>query len=154
MGRTERWFRVLLRLFPSEFRRDFGEQMAEDFRDQDEDARRRGRTATRWRLWRTTTIDVLRRAPHEHLEVLRRDAGHAFRQIRRRPLVSAGAIGALAIGLGLNTAVFSLASTVLWRDLPFPGSRQVVAIHDISADPAKSGTSVSSSNFLDWEARS
>jgi putative ABC transport system permease protein len=126
--------------------------MAEDFADQDEDARRSG--ASRWRLWRTTTIDVLRRAPHEHVDVLRRDAGYAFRQIRRRPIVSAGAIGTLTIGLGVNTAVFSLAATVLWRDLPFPGSQQVVAIHEISAHPANSAAAVSSSNFLDWETRS
>jgi len=154
MGRPERWFRLLLRLFPSEFRGDFGDQMAEDFRDQHEDARRKGRLAPRWHLWRTTTVDVVRRAPREHLDVLRRDVVYAFRQIARRTLVSAGAIATLAIGLGLNTAVFSLASTVLWRDLPLPDSKRLVAIQEISADPANTGTSVSSANFLDWESRS
>ena len=35
---NERWFRALLRLFPSEFRGDFARQMVEDFRDQSEEA--------------------------------------------------------------------------------------------------------------------
>lgn len=154
MGRPERLFRLLLRVFPAEFRGDFGDQMVEDFRDQQTNAARLGRRGARWRLWRTTTIDVLRRAPHEHLDVLRRDVAYALRQIRRRPGISFGAITTLGIGLGLNTAVFSLASTVLWRSLPFPGGNRLVAIHEISVETPNSGTSVSAANFADWEARS
>ncbi len=151
MGRPDRVFRLLLRLFPSEFRGDYGDQMVADFRDQHEDAARHG--FSRARLWRATTLDLVRRAPREHLDVLWRDVACALRQIRRRPVVSLGAIATLAIGLGLNTAVFGLAGTVLWRDLPFPGGDRLVAIHELSIDPG-GGTSVSSANFLDWEARS
>jgi putative ABC transport system permease protein len=154
MGRPERLFRLLLRVFPAEFRGDYGDQMVDDFRDQHSDAARQRRRGARWRLWRTTTVDVLRRAPHEHLDVLRRDVAYALRQIGRRPGVSLGAIATLGIGLGLNTAVFSLASTVLWRSLPFPSGDRLVAIHEVSVDPANNGTSASAANFAEWEARS
>lgn len=147
----ERLHRALLRLFPAEFRGDFGDQMTDDFRDQHDDMARRGRT---WRLWALTIAGLLGRAPREHLDILQRDAGYAVRQLRRRPGVTAGAVVTLAVGLGLNTAVFALASTILWRSLPFPDADRLVVIHDVSVDGSRDGTSVSAANFADWEARS
>jgi putative ABC transport system permease protein len=151
---AERLFRALLRVFPAEFRGDYGDQMTDDFRDQHAEAAMRNRRTVRWRLWTRTIVDVLNRAPREHLDILRRDAAYAVRQLERRPLISAGAIVTFAVGLGLNTAVFGLASTILWRSLPLPASQSLVAIHEISADPSNPGTSVSAANFADWEARS
>ena len=150
----ERLFRALLRAFPAEFRGDYGDQMTNDFRDQHADAAARNRRAGQWRLWMRTIVDVLKRAPREHLDILRRDAAYALRQLRRRPGITIGAVVTLAVGLGLNTAVFGLASTILWRSLPFPDADQLVVIHDISVDGSRDGTSVSATNFADWEVRS
>src|SRR5688572_7742166 len=130
----ERLYRALLRLFPAEFRGDFGEQMTDDFRDQHDEMARRGRP---WHLWTQTIAGVVSRAPREHADVLWRDAVYAVRQLARRRGATLGAMAALAVGLGLNTAVFSLAATVLWRPLPFPDSERLVAIQEISADPAE-----------------
>jgi hypothetical protein len=58
----DRLYRALLKLFPREFRGDFGDQMAEDFNDQRADAAASGRAAG-VRLWARTSVDVLRRAP-------------------------------------------------------------------------------------------
>jgi hypothetical protein len=111
---NDRWFRTLLRLFPMEFRGDFGQQMAEDFREQREEAgARRGPRGIR-RLWLRTVVDIVRRAPQEHADVLRRDAAHAIRILRRRPASAATVIASIAIGIGLNTALF----TVVWRSTP------------------------------------
>src|SRR5687768_14789509 len=103
----DRVFRSLLRLFPSEFRGDFGEQMIQDFRDQRQEAAR-ARPRSLRRLWTGTLVDLLHRAPREHLDVFWRDAVHALRVMRRHPAATLTAMLSLAIGIGLNTAVFSV----------------------------------------------
>jgi predicted permease len=131
---NDRWFRALLRLFPAEFRGDFGRQMADDFRElRDEAAARRGARGIR-RLWLRTVADVFRRAPMEHADVLRRDAAHAIRILRRRPASTATVIASIAIGIGLNTALFTVVRGVLWQGLPFPDSDRLVRV--VEFDPA------------------
>jgi putative ABC transport system permease protein len=155
MSRTplsERLFRALLRVFPAEFRGDFGEQMAEDFRDQREDARKRG---YRWvaRLWVRMFGDSLRQGPREHFDILRRDASYALRLLRRRPGLAASAVATLAIGIGLNAAVFSLVNSVMWRDLAIPGGDRLVRLYEVTPPPEAAAGSVSPDNFLDWQVR-
>jgi len=53
-----RWFRALLRLFPSEFRGDFGRQMVDDFRDLRDDAVARRGSSGRVRVWLRAVADV------------------------------------------------------------------------------------------------
>jgi putative ABC transport system permease protein len=131
-SRGHRLFRALLRLFPAEFRGDFGDQMSADFHDQ----RRAtdGRPRELRRLWTRTTFDVVARALYEHLDVLRRDAVYALRTLRRHPVSTATAVLSLAIGIGLNSAVFSVVNGVLWRDLPFPDSDRLVQIGTVTPD--------------------
>jgi len=56
------------------------------------------------------------------------DARFGLRQLVRSPLVAAVAVLTLAIGIGLNTAVFSLVNAVLLRPLPYPESERLVWI--------------------------
>ena len=65
---------------------------------------------------------MLCRAPREHLDVLWHDVVYAFRVLAKHPVASATAILSLAVGIGLNSAVYSVVSGVLWRSLPFDGS--------------------------------
>jgi putative ABC transport system permease protein len=155
MSRTplsERVFRALLRVFPAEFRGDFGEQMAEDFRDQREEARQRGYRRV-VRLWVRMFGDSLRQGPREHFDILRRDASYALRLLRRRPGLAASAVVTLAIGIGLNAAVFSLVNSVMWRDLAIPGGDRLVRLYEVTPPPDAVAGSVSADNFLDWQAR-
>jgi hypothetical protein len=101
--------------------------MAADFHDQRAEAAAAGRGSVA-HLWGRTLVDVARRVPVEHLEVLRRDAGYALRLLRRRPAFAATVVLTLAIGIGLNTAVFSVVSGVLWRALPLPDGDRVVRL--------------------------
>jgi hypothetical protein len=102
----ERVYRSLLRLFPGEFQGEFGEQMKGDFRDQCAEVAGVGGTA---RLCRRTAVDLLRRAPLEHLDILRRDAGYTLRLFGRHPGTSLSVLLTLAVGIGLTAAVFTVA---------------------------------------------
>ena len=146
----ERLYRALLSLFPSEFRGDFGEAMTGDFRDQRRDAEGRPREVRR--LWARTIVDVLYRAPREHLDVLWHDVTYAFRVLAKHPVASATAILSLAVGIGLNSAVYSVVSGVLWRSLPLDGSDRLVTIGTVTASYPQPGAIVDKL-FLDVQQR-
>jgi len=114
-----RVYALLLRLFPGEFQADFAEQMAADFRDQCLDAERTGGRAALVRVWIRTAVDVLRRAPAEQLDVVRRDAGYALRLLRRNPLFALTAILTLAFAIGVNTTIFSIVDGMLFKPMPY-----------------------------------
>lgn len=62
------------------------------------------------------------------LDQLRLDTTFGLRQLGRAPLVATVAVVTLALGIGLNTAVFSLVHAVLLRPLPYPDPERVVWI--------------------------
>jgi predicted permease len=64
------------------------------------------------------------------LEQLARDARHALRQVARNPGFSAIAIATLALGIGVNTAMFSAFDAVLIRPLPYADADRLVMIWD------------------------
>src|SRR5277367_6691546 len=72
----------------------------------------------------------------------------AARRLRRSPGFALTAVFVLAIGIGLNTAIFSVVDAVVFRPLPFPDSGRIVRV----AESLKIFGEVSSAyaNFLDW----
>jgi putative ABC transport system permease protein len=146
----ERLFRALLRLFPSEFRGDFGEEMTADFRDQRQEID--GKPKEVRRLWIRTALDLLRRAPREHLDVVWRDLVYALRVLRRHPAATATAVLSLAIGIGLNSAIYSVVSGVLWRSLPFTESDRLVMVGPVGASSGRPQQMISTA-FLDLHRR-
>ena len=73
MSRGDRFFRRLLRLFPAEFRSDFGDDMTRTFEDQRDDVAARGGSMAQLRLWNDTVVGILTTAPREHWDLLRQD---------------------------------------------------------------------------------
>jgi macrolide transport system ATP-binding/permease protein len=68
---------------------------------------------------------------------LRRDVRHSVALFRRSPGFTAAVILTLALGIGLNTAMFSFVNALLLRPLPVPASERLVSIHtsDFSGPP-------------------
>jgi predicted permease len=85
----------------------------------------------------------------EPLETLLRDLGYGLRMLRGHPAFSAIAVLTLAIGIGANTALFSVVDGVLFKPLPFPHPEQLVRLHE--SRPNFPNASISYLNFRDWQ---
>lgn len=80
------------------------------------------------------------------------DLRFAFRQLLKSPGFTAAAVLTLALGIGANTAIFSVVNAVLLKPLPYPDPGQLVQLRaDWSGEP---GTAIGSATFLEVKAQS
>lgn len=149
---SERAFRLLLLLYSPEFRRDHARDAVELLRDRYRDETRSRGLIGVVILWTRTLAQVLVHGPLERWEALRArqtmhrnrlrrpgthreflgtillDLRYAVRTLMRAPAFTAISILTLALGIGANTAIFSVVSGVLLRPLPFAESEELVAV--------------------------
>ncbi|MDR3700121.1 MAG: ABC transporter permease [Candidatus Sulfopaludibacter sp.] len=88
------------------------------------------------------------KTPGQFLSGLAQDLRYGFRTLRKNPGFTAVAMLALAVGIGANTAIFSVVNGVLLRPLAYPDPDRLVNIHETSSEFSQS--SVAYPNFLDW----
>jgi predicted permease len=82
------------------------------------------------------------------VELLIQDLKHAFRMFAKNRGFTAAAVAALALGIGANTAIFSVVSAVLLKPVPFPDPDNVVLFMNTS--PQGSGPAASPAKFAHW----
>ena len=133
--------RVLLRLYPKPFRERYAREMIA-FHDE------RARHGIHLRSWPRIIADHLTSAMSEHLRIARveqfsptggtnmgtiaQDLRYALRALSRRGVFTVVVIATIALGIGANTAIFSVVHAILLRPLPYPNPERVVAFGHLS----------------------
>jgi len=125
---SERWFRLLLRLYPADFRDEMGDALVEAYRDRArETVARRGLFGLAG-LWWTALVDSLRSGPGERARPAAswrrsgnwgRDMELATRRLLRAPALVAAVAVTLTIGLGLFAVVYTVVDKILFEPMPY-----------------------------------
>ena len=88
------------------------------------------------------------------METLWHDVRFALRDLRKTPAVTAVALIALALGIGANTAIFSVIRGVLLKPLPYKDPARLIALIDTNPKIGFPRFSASLPNFADWRQQS
>jgi putative ABC transport system permease protein len=121
----------------------------------EDEFRRRGLSAAEARRHAWLALGGIEQAKERHrdarsfrwLDDLRRDAFYAIRLMRRSPVAALAAILSLAIGIGLNAAIFTVVDWVLLRPLPFAAPQELVRVFTAGISPATAPAAVTFSEL-------
>jgi predicted permease len=139
--RAAHLYRVLLRCYPAQFRHEYSTEMVGVFSAQLREAQRRGDRLAEASVWAWSLLDLVPSALREHRHVLQQDLRQAIRVFIANPGFTAVAVLSLALGIGANSAIFSLLNSVLLRALPVRAPHELVML----SDPASQGVATGSS---------
>jgi putative ABC transport system permease protein len=137
-------YRKLLRLYPASFRQEYEGAMDRQFRDEQRDANGFKENVG---LWLHAVSDVTASAPRELVRELGQDLRFAIRVYCRRPVNAVVAIGTLALAIGASTGVFSVASALLLRSLPFADASRLI---ELRWSPFTAG--MGHTEFAEWRS--
>ena len=171
MSRVPLVLRLLVRLYPPEFRDQYGESMLSFHRQRLADAARSGES--RRRVWRRAVVDLVAtaalewtrvisarrggsntykatpRSVEDRMSIIGQELVQSVRSLRRSVGFSVAAIVTLALGISSTTAIFSVVHSVLLAPLPFPEPDRVVV-----PESQKMGTgdrwTITYADFMDW----
>src|SRR5690348_11482785 len=111
-----RAYRLLLRLYPAQFRQEYEREIVLTFCNEWE---RETSVAGRFLYFLLAAAGILVSAPVEHYQMLIHDLRYSLRAVRRSPWFAAVTVGTVALGLSVNSALFSVVKAVLLDSLPY-----------------------------------
>jgi predicted permease len=141
-------YKTLLRCYPAAFRDEYGGQMLLAFAEELGEARRSGGWRKRVALWAGAAVDALTIAPREHCHVIVQDLRYTLRTMAGEPGFTTVAILSLALGIGANTAIFSLWNGMLHSSLP--GVKQPEQLVMLSNPNTAGGWHGNTRGVRDW----
>jgi putative ABC transport system permease protein len=149
--RSLRIYRLLLRLYPAQFLQEYEREILLTFRTE---WLRESNAAGRWLYFARAASGILFNSPLEHFQMLTNDLRYALRTFRRSLPLTIVAVATLALGIGVNSALFSVVKAVLLDALPYGKPDQLVRVwvrnpqqgfeHDVTSWP----------RLEDWRTRS
>ena len=113
---------------------------------------REARAARRRRL--ATGPEPVPSGPLNPLSTLVRDFAYGARLLIARPAFTAIAVITLALGIGANTAIFSIVNVLFLKPLPFPQAERLVMTWETDARDPEDVSIVSAPNWTDWQRQS
>ena len=128
MRASDRWLRLLLRLYPVDFRDEMGEALLETYRDRCRAAVHDGGIAALAGVWLRSLVDSMRNGLGERVRPAvgwrrsgnwGRDTERAVRRLMRAPLFTLSMLATLTVGLGAFAMVFTVVQKVLLAPLPY-----------------------------------
>jgi predicted permease len=145
-----RVYSLLLHLYPAAFRAEYGDELRAVFAQRRREAG--GSMLAVVALWLTTIADVVTSALQTHWDIARQDIRYAARMLARSKGFTCTAILVSALGIGANTAVFSITDHVLVRPLPFADASRLVTVFEDRTARGYPRLEPSPANYRDWKA--
>jgi predicted permease len=146
-----RFYSALLRLYPASFRAEYGGEMRAILGAR---LRETPGTLSRLMLWIETVADVVLNAAAVHWDILRQDLRYTARTLIRSPGFALTAILVTALGIGANTAAFSVVDFVLLRSLPYADPDRLMKLWQ-ARDGNRRGTNQASPLvYREWKTAS
>jgi len=144
-----RFYRALLSLYPASFSAEYREALSETFGARADEL---SGPFAGLRVFLAALADVIPNAIAAHADLLRQDLVYAARSLWRTPGFALTAVLVVALGVGANTAVFSLADFIFFRPLPYAKADRLVKLWQ--GGEAFGTNEVSPANYRDWRAMS
>lgn len=151
------WAALLSGLYPPRFRAGYGADLRRLLSERAADSRGRGIASLVWFMIANTAI-CMWDAAAEWLGVIKKDLpgssalGLTLKALARRPGYVVPVLLTLSLGIGANTATFTVLNSVLLRPLPYPASERIVRVSPYDLERGSPGA-FSLPDVRDWEQR-